>query len=268
MSDMQAVRDAMCDLPKLVEGINAVVQKNADEWPQDDKFTSFYRKAIPKHYHHAAEIICATAESPIEKMLFNSMVLGCALCDPFGLVVKKGGGDDTLAWLGEFRSAYAATRQVQQMAKAAKRDAGSVNRYVEWLVTEKGMSEDEAAYWRSMDIGAALFGNALHLVPQATLKGLGPKGKAIRVDALVYVPNRPKFLVAVECDGYEWHGNKDSFERDRRRDRSLQAIGCDVLRFSGSEIYNDPPRASIELYEKLSEMAKQAPRPRRWNAGA
>lgn len=47
--------------------------------------------------------------------------------------------------------------------------------------------------------------------------------------------------VVIECDGHEFHERtKEQAQRDRSRDRTLQAMGYLVLRFTGSEIWRDP----------------------------
>lgn len=46
--------------------------------------------------------------------------------------------------------------------------------------------------------------------------------------------------VLVECDGHDFHSRtKEQAERDRSRDRMLQRLGYDVLRYTGSEIWKD-----------------------------
>jgi very-short-patch-repair endonuclease len=46
--------------------------------------------------------------------------------------------------------------------------------------------------------------------------------------------------VVVECDGHEFHERtKDQASRDKKRDRFLQGRGLHVLRFTGSDIWND-----------------------------
>jgi len=42
--------------------------------------------------------------------------------------------------------------------------------------------------------------------------------------------------LVVEVDGYAFHSSRSSFERDRRRDRELQAAGYRVLRFTWREL--------------------------------
>lgn len=43
-------------------------------------------------------------------------------------------------------------------------------------------------------------------------------------------------LIAIFCDGYQFHSDKFAVLKDRKQDRVLQALGYTVLRFTGSEI--------------------------------
>ena len=45
--------------------------------------------------------------------------------------------------------------------------------------------------------------------------------------------------IAIYCDGYKHHSDRDSFQKDRKQSRELQLQDWFVLRFSGSEILND-----------------------------
>ena len=49
----------------------------------------------------------------------------------------------------------------------------------------------------------------------------------------------PQLKIAIYCDGWEYHQEKSSFHQDRSESRLLQAMGWEVLRFTGSEIHND-----------------------------
>jgi len=49
-----------------------------------------------------------------------------------------------------------------------------------------------------------------------------------------------KAKLVVELDGYAYHSDRTSFERDRRRDRELQARGYVVLRFTYREVIEEP----------------------------
>ena len=55
----------------------------------------------------------------------------------------------------------------------------------------------------------------------------------------------------VETDGYEFHSSRASFERDRARDRYLQAHGFVVLRFTYREVTDDPEAVVTSLRAHL-----------------
>ena len=49
----------------------------------------------------------------------------------------------------------------------------------------------------------------------------------------------PFLKIAIYCDGWEWHQDQDSFVHDRKQIIDLQLAGWIVLRFAGTQIYND-----------------------------
>ncbi|MDP3928211.1 MAG: DUF559 domain-containing protein [Bacteroidota bacterium] len=52
--------------------------------------------------------------------------------------------------------------------------------------------------------------------------------------------------IAIECDGYEFHSDKQSLTKDSQRTRKLMTAGWKVLRYSGSEIYQTQGFSEIE----------------------
>jgi very-short-patch-repair endonuclease len=50
----------------------------------------------------------------------------------------------------------------------------------------------------------------------------------------------PDLKLVVEVDGYEFHGDRDSFENDRARDAALVAAGWRVLRFTARQLDEQP----------------------------
>jgi very-short-patch-repair endonuclease len=52
----------------------------------------------------------------------------------------------------------------------------------------------------------------------------------------------------VECDGHDFHEKtKQQAQRDKQRERNLIAAGYTVIRFTGSEIYNNPYKCAKEI---------------------
>jgi very-short-patch-repair endonuclease len=49
----------------------------------------------------------------------------------------------------------------------------------------------------------------------------------------------PDIRLGIEGDGYGTHGLREAFERDRRRDADLIALGWMVLRFTWKQVRNE-----------------------------
>jgi hypothetical protein len=76
------------------------------------------------------------------------------------------------------------------------------------------------------------------------------------VNAGIDLPGRPKLEpdftwrahhLVVELDGYETHATRAAFERDRARDRALQAQGWRVVRITWRQLRDDAPSIAAEL---------------------
>ena len=64
--------------------------------------------------------------------------------------------------------------------------------------------------------------------------------------------NEPFCLIAVECDGHQFHEKtKQQAARDKARDRELMSYGVKVFRFAGSEIWKDPGACADEVLVHL-----------------
>jgi very-short-patch-repair endonuclease len=58
--------------------------------------------------------------------------------------------------------------------------------------------------------------------------------------------------LVVELDGYEYHRDRASFDRDRRRDAALQLAGFRVLRFTHRRLVDEPDSVVAELRQLLA----------------
>lgn len=84
--------------------------------------------------------------------------------------------------------------------------------------------------------------------PQALVEGVG------FVDLLV------ERRVAVEVDGYAFHSGRVAFAEDRRRDRSLLALGLVPVRYTFVEAVRDTRRVAMEIREMVrSSVASRRP---------
>ncbi len=80
--------------------------------------------------------------------------------------------------------------------------------------------------------------------------------KFFTVDFLFYLPEKNIKLV-IECDGHDFHEKtKEQARQDKQRDRWLITNNIFVLRYTGSEIYNHPGKATIEVENFLIAQTK------------
>lgn len=77
-----------------------------------------------------------------------------------------------------------------------------------------------------------------------------------------YRPESGLVMVAVECDGHEFHEKtKEQAQRDKSRDRALMGMGWPVLRFTGSEIYRDASNCAESVADAIFETWVRRVRP-------
>jgi Protein of unknown function (DUF559) len=59
--------------------------------------------------------------------------------------------------------------------------------------------------------------------------------------------------LVVELDGFDTHGTRQAFERDRERDRRLQVAGYRVVRITWRQLTDEPDTIASELRELLRD---------------
>ena len=70
----------------------------------------------------------------------------------------------------------------------------------------------------------------------------------------------PDAKIAIYCDGYEFHSERDPFQKDRQQSRDLQLQGWCVLRFAGREILNETD-VVVRTIERAIRRENQQKRP-------
>lgn len=56
----------------------------------------------------------------------------------------------------------------------------------------------------------------------------------------------------IECDGYEFHQKtKEQVQKDNEREYNLKMAGYEILRFSGTQIYNNPFKCAEDTYNYI-----------------
>lgn len=176
-------------------------------------------------------VILGCAESPIEKIFMTWTYFAFFNYYPFCMTVLSPGATASL------KEYYAQKSVVDEIAATEKSDHGEVA--VEVLNQEEYANY---ALWDLLDPEDAIF-----VVPQAQLPEQYSKLKGMRFDYFFFKRNDERSPLIVECDGYEFH--KDSFIKDRKRDRAIRSSSFEVMRFSGSEIYSDPVKVSFDILD-------------------
>lgn len=72
-----------------------------------------------------------------------------------------------------------------------------------------------------------------------------------RIDFALYT--KLPYPIFIECDGHDFHERtKQDAQRDREKDRTIQAAGIPILRFTGSEIYRSPHDCAYQIFNFTS----------------
>lgn len=66
-------------------------------------------------------------------------------------------------------------------------------------------------------------------------------------------PPKATCMIAVECDGHDFHTSQDQIEYDRVRDAYFKSRGIDTLRFTGAEIHRNISFVIDQIYEAVKE---------------
>ena len=66
----------------------------------------------------------------------------------------------------------------------------------------------------------------------------------------------PDLQIAIYCDGYEFHSERNPFQKDRQQSRDLQLQGWCVLRFAGREILNETDAVVRTIEQAIQRQAR------------
>ncbi len=224
----------------------AAVRETRSALPVETKeyLAAMLETAILPNHLKAVSWIHAHAESEIERYLLQLLFLLGLRESPIGLMILEP-SDDGPGSMDQ------------------RIEAGTTARYLDRKIPGWRHRDvpEEFEYTATYVKVCSMFSSGLLVMPQAGMPA-SVVGSNMRVDTLVASPIRSRFKVVVECDGYRWHGNKESFTADRQRDRALADAGYRVLRFSGSEIWNDPLGTAMLLLRQLRSLM-EAVRPDR-----
>lgn len=215
------------------------------------------------HYARCINIIWSCAESPLERIFMSALLMNFIRNQhPLGIVVTYP-MQDAIKNMDEMRSSIAEMQSAFQERKAKGFDTSlpTLLQELEVKINKGKIPEEERDIHQQMFVCYHFLEltNVIHLTPQAVFPNARSKRKNIRADLLFWVPDFSDLCIIGECDSYQYHDNKKSFNSDRQRSRALQDLGFKVLQYSGGEIYSDPIHTSFELYNHLcSELERHS----------
>jgi hypothetical protein len=191
-------------------------------------------------------------ESPIEKTMIASLICIHARHSPLSLIIAP----NFLHREDPLEAFESVCEDMRGLVADVKGDSGNITAFIEHIKACRDndqISEEAYHYCKDHYLFYNLFdlSSAFHLSLQPVLKQIQVNGQSVRPDMLFWSPANPKFRLVVECDGFDYHSDKKAFTKDRQRDRAMFSKGLEVLRFSGSEIYNDPVATGYELADFL-----------------
>lgn len=246
------LRDDRGFLRLLTQFINRTVEDRA---PGDSDVKRVYRNAMVTIAHESARQIAAATQSSLERTFIRSLFLNFLRGDGLGLVAHPT-GYNAPAEIAEFRKTLAHFGEIKARFRE-NRSSTDFSSFLDQEATNGTITWDER---RSLTPFVAKYyygprDARFHVTMQARFPDVTVGGRPVRADMYFWIPKYPEINVIVECDGFPFHSSEQKFTSDRQRDRAFKAEGYDVLRFSGSEIDNDPIGTADELATYLGQCA-------------
>ncbi len=117
---------------------------------------------------------------------------------------------------------------------------------VEWLAALRATASAEPTSGTAIE--KALLG-AIHAAarlpkPVAQHSIFGESGELLTIPDFAY----PERKIAIYCDGFAYHGNKETLESDARKRNTLQTGGWAVLTFWGRQILRNPKACEMQIW--------------------
>ena len=216
-----------------------------------NRLEEFKQSLVRIVYRNSIDIVFKYAESPIEKIFLNALLLTNLMHGPYLILYTEPLSPVSKA-LNELRAGYELVMGLMHAFEGidGEIDIEKFNAYV--LDSSTFTEEDQKFILHHVICEYGLkHSNAFHISLQCLFDDIQVDRKHIRPDIFIWVPSRPEFKLIVECDGYQYHSNNHSFTNDRERDRILRSRGYQVLRFSGQEIISNPLGKAEELMNYL-----------------
>lgn len=223
----------------------------------DEQFRRFYKGSLQAVTEENAAEVVALAGSPIERIFLNSLLLSFIKNDGLGLLVHST-FRDTPKEIAGFREELQHFKEFVRWF-SENEPADTMENFLDGEVRRGALIQDERRHLTRLMFRYRFIplDDSYHMTLQPKFPNIVVGGRTIRPDIYFWIPSRPEINIVVECDGFAYHSDKETFKTDRQRDRALKSAGYDVLRFSGSEIVADPVNSPFELANYLWARSKE-----------
>lgn len=242
-----------------ISGMHKLIDAFAKNHGNTSKTPDHVCEIISFTHKNFVEPVFNFSESPIETIFLNSLAIHFVAQMPMGLYIKSP-LRDCLEYINFCYELWDALTYIYNNMSELQGEEISYEEFMKMVEKVSFDSEDN-----SLLNEANLFGSLLSwkvdfvcLVMQARFPNVLVDGKSIRTDMCIFSPKYKDLRFIVECDGYMYHSDKNSFKKDRIRDRKLKEIGFDVFRFSGSEINSNPLKSSYDLFSHVNRVLKNS----------
>jgi len=232
-------------------------QNDLEDIENQQEYLDFLQRALELLYKQSVDIVYEHSESEIETIFLNSLILSFLKADPLSLVFTPPFNDVwtfVKAHRNELKSMLKINKKYREHTGTKNSEGFLV--YVENLLKDSSIDKEQYRWYKDSYNFIHKFGfyNSFFLTMQAGFPHLKVDEKSIRVDIYIWIPANEKFNLIVECDGFHYHKEKETFISDRKRDRLLKFKDFEVLRYSGSEIFKDPIAASNDLFYYMQKI--------------
>lgn len=119
------------------------------------------------------------------------------------------------------------------------------------------MSPIEQIFYVCADIFTLLYENSLDVEAQKFIEANGKKYRADFYAERFLFGNTEYYLnkpIIIELDGHDYHSTKEQRNRDYERENNLKLAGYNVLRFTGSQVYNEPFECLAKVYKFTNQL--------------
>ena len=249
------LRKVLLDRTQFAELASGFVNKVCEDDPDEDpEFNEVYKLALNSVVEENIENVFSASGSPIETIFLNSLILGFIKVDSLGLVVHPV-YNDTEKEIEQFIEQYEKFKKFILWYENKYSSFSGMNDFLDLEVKKGNMPQEERDCIARLVLRYHMLPlhNSFHLTLQPKFPNIKIDGKTIRPDILLWIPEQPELKIVVECDGFDYHSDREKFTSDRKRDRALQAKGYQILRYSGTEIYRNPAGVTADLAQHLWE---------------